>query len=161
MSALDYVFVAVIVLFVVQGLIKGFIHGLFSVIAVGGGLAVGAIWGSYVAGFYDELLGVSVWSPVLGFLSLFILVYAVVKLVENVLDKFIEKVNLESLDKALGFFLGIIKGVIVVAVLIMILAGQQFVDFSRALEVSFFYKLISPVLPDLSLLIDSASKVIR
>lgn len=161
MSAFDYVFVAVIVFFVVQGLIKGFVNGLFSVIAVGGGLVVGAVWGRYLAGFFDDLLGVSVWSPLLGFLVLFILVYAVVKLVENLLDKFVEKVNLESLDKALGLFLGLIKGVIVVAVLIMVLAGQQFVDFSRALELSFFYKLISPMLPDLSALINSAGTMIR
>ncbi|ADN01510.1 CvpA family protein [Spirochaeta thermophila] len=156
LTALDVVFLGVIGFFIVQGLIKGFIQGFMSVLAVGGGLTAGALFSSRAAGLFDALLGASPWSPVLGFLSLFIVVYAVVKLLENALQSLIERVHLENLDKALGFFLGILKGIVVVAVILLILEAQPFVDTTRMLGTSLFARLLLPLLPDPTGVVDAA-----
>ena len=83
----------------------------------------------------------------MAFLSLFLVVYIVVKLFEKALNRLVERIQLEGLDRALGFFLGIVEGAFVVFVIVWIVRLQSVVDVGDLLERSVIARLLLPLLP--------------
>jgi membrane protein required for colicin V production len=71
----------------------------------------------------------------------------VVKLFETALDRLVEHIHLESLDRALGFFLGVCEGVLVVFVLILLLQLQPLFDAKPVLAESVIARALYPLLP--------------
>jgi membrane protein required for colicin V production len=70
-----------------------------------------------------------------------------VKLFENALNRLIERVHLESLDRALGLFLGVAEGIFVVFMLVLLLQLQPFFDPDELLEQSTIARFMLPLLP--------------
>jgi membrane protein required for colicin V production len=59
----------------------------------------------------------------------------------------VERINLESLDRALGFFLGLAEGILVVFILILLIQLQPLFEAGDILAESVFARLLTPLLP--------------
>jgi membrane protein required for colicin V production len=70
-----------------------------------------------------------------------------VKLSEAGLKNLVENAELENLDKALGFFLGLIEGLLVVFVLMFILYIQPLIPMEEAIQSSITGRLLLPLFP--------------
>ena len=100
-----------------------------------------------VALLLDKQFGPTFWNQLIAFLILFLLGYLLVKLVQRMLQNVIERLNLDRLDSALGFFLGIAEGLLVVGVALFVINWQPFFDPKGLLGSSFFARILFPVLP--------------
>ena len=144
---MDIVFAVIILVAAVRCTFKGFIAEIMTMASII--LAIGAalLFSGLLSGYLESIMGESVWNGVISFLIIFLVVYLIVKLLEGSLHKLIEKIELEKLDQALGFFLGVIEGILVITVFVLVLDIQPFFDTVALLKESFIASLLLKVLP--------------
>ena len=118
---LDIFFLVVIGIAVVRCIFKGFVSELFSFLAVVGGIIIAFLFNDLVAGYINNMTKVSQWNTIIAFLVLFLAVYIIVKILEKIIQNVLDKLHLEKLDKALGLFLGLIEGAVIVIVIIFLM----------------------------------------
>lgn len=144
-NALDVVFGLILLFLTIRGLFKGFVGEIFSVGAVVAGIGTAVFFSAALAGPVERVLHLRGWGHPVAFLGLFLAVYIVLKLIEKGVKGIVERINLENLDRALGFFLGFAEGVIVVGLLVFLLRFQTFVDMSKPLSESFVAGMLTPL----------------
>lgn len=146
-AVIDVVFALLIVVLAVRGVIRGFVAEFGSVAAVFVGIGGAVLFHKALAALFGRWFGESRWNPLIAFLVLFLLLYLLVKALERLLAAVFDKLNLERLDRALGFFLGLAEGLLIVCVLLFLLRWQPFFDPQGFLRDSLFTRFLSPVLP--------------
>ena len=145
-SMIDIVFLVVILIFTIIGVVKGFIDNIFGKLSW-----ILAILGAFF--FYDRVavaflsgIGNKIVENILSFLILFVVIFIVVKLIQVVLQKIFSGAILGSLDRALGFFFGIVEGLAIVTLIIFLLANQPFFSIDGLSSGSFFFELFNKYL---------------
>jgi membrane protein required for colicin V production len=146
-EVIDIVFALLVVIAAVRGAFRGFVTEVGSMAALILGFGAAIIFYKPFALLLDKQFGPSMWNQLIAFLILFLLGYLLVKLVQRMLQNVIERLNLDRLDRALGFFLGVAEGLIVVGVALFIINWQPFFDPKSLLGSSFFARMLFPVLP--------------
>ncbi len=146
-NPLDIFILLVMLIFVLRSTIRGFVQEFASVAALLLGILVAVLFNGLVGSLLEQYIGVSMWNRIIAFLALFIVVYLIVKLSEAGLKNLIENARLENLDRALGFFLGLIEGALVSFVIMFVLYIQPFVSVDGLFEESWSGKLLSPLFP--------------
>jgi len=146
-ATIDIVFAILIVVLAVRGAIRGFVAEFGSVAALFLGLGGAIALYKSLAVLLGRWFGVSIWNPLIAFLVLFLLIYLVVKALERLLAALFDKLDLERLDRAVGLFLGLAEGLLLVGVLLFLLNWLPFVDTRGLLRDSLFARLLSPLLP--------------
>ena len=146
-ATIDIVFAILIVVLAVRGTIRGFVAEFGSVAALFLGLGGAIALYKSLAVLLGRWFGVSIWNPLIAFLVLFLLIYLVVKALERLLAALFDKLDLERLDRAVGLFLGLAEGLLLVGVLLFLLNWLPFVDTRGLLRDSLFARLLSPLLP--------------
>ncbi|QSI05667.1 CvpA family protein [Treponema pedis] len=124
--------------------IRGFIAEFFSKAAVIVGGLVAVLFYKLFTPIISGLMGPQALSAVIAFLILFLATYLVIKLIELLLGSLFSNQSLKSLDRALGFFLGLIEGLLLIAVLLMLIHLQPVVNPAKLLDGSIFAKILSP-----------------
>lgn len=138
MAIIDIVFLIIIGFLAINGAIKGFIAELFGKAAFIVGLLVGILFYDLMANFLSQWIDVSFFAQIIGFLLLFIITFLIIKVVQHLLGGIFKGDILGSLNKALGFFLGLAEGVLIVAVCLLILHAQPLLETDSLLQKSFF-----------------------
>ncbi|MFW6312790.1 MAG: CvpA family protein [Spirochaetota bacterium] len=146
-SGIDIVFSIIVVILTFRAAFRGFVRELLGTAALFLGIIVAVIFSGLLAQTIDEYLGPSIWNQIIAFLALFLAVYLVVKIFESALNRLIERIHLDQLDHALGFFLGVVEGLLVVFVLLLLVQIQPFFDSDALIEESFFARLMLPFMP--------------
>ncbi len=146
-NTIDYIFLAIIGVLSIRGTFRGFITELLSMAALILGLAAAVMFSKAGSHVLEKIWGTSGWNQVVSFLFIFIVVYAIVKFFENVLHNLFINLDLEKLDRALGFFLGFGEGILVTLIILFILNWQPFFDLHDLVKNSFFAKMLLPLLP--------------
>lgn len=156
-SAIDIVFAVVVVFVTLRAAIRGFVKELLSTASLFVGIAAAVAFSGLVASYIVPYVGSLVWSQIIGFLAVFILIYLVLKLFENGMHRLVERINLQSLDHAMGIFLGFAEGIVVVFLLILVIQIQPFIHPDAILQDSLFARFLLPFLPYVSELISRQS----
>ena len=146
-SGIDIVFLVVIAFLAIRAAIRGFVKELLGTAALFLGIAVAVLFSGLAAQFIEEYMGPTIWSQVIAFLGLFLIVYIIVKVFEGALNRLIERIHLDQLDHALGFFLGLIEGLLVVFILLLLIQIQPFFEPDSLIADSFLARLMLPFLP--------------
>jgi membrane protein required for colicin V production len=146
-AAIDIVFLLLLVVLAIRGAIRGFVTEIGSVAALVVGLGGAILFYKPLAALIGRMFGTSMWNPLIAFLVLFLLLYLVIKALEHLLHAVFDKLNLERLDRAIGFFLGLAEGLLAVCVLLFLLRWQPLFDTHRLLEHSLFDRFLAPILP--------------
>jgi membrane protein required for colicin V production len=147
LSGLDIVFLIIVVFLALRAGFRGFVREFMSMAAVILGIALAVLFSGVAAVYVQPWIGSGTWSQVVSFLGLFLAVYLVVKVFENALNRLVERINLESLDRALGFFLGIAEGLLATFVLVLVFHLQPFIDMRDAINESIMAQFLLPLLP--------------
>ena len=146
LPVIDLVFIALIILMVVHGYVKGFVEELFSWATI-----VLAIWMAVL--FYSAggafirtkiMADVRVVPEVLAFVAIFVIVTSVLKLLERLLKDVIQGANLGALNKVLGAVFGVIEGLAVTTLIIFVLRVQPLFDASNIIGESVFAEILIP-----------------
>lgn len=127
--------------------IRGFVREFMSMAALILGIGSAVIFSGQVAIFVNEYVDAAAWSQVIAFLGLFLSVYLVVKIFETALNRLVERINLDNLDHALGFFLGVAEGMLLIFVMLLLLQVQPFVSSEAVVRDSVFAEALLPLLP--------------
>lgn len=144
----DVAMFAIIVVSIVRVSITGFIAEFFSKAAVILGLIAAILFYRSASVYLQTLVGGdSLFSSVVAFLIIFLLVYLIVKILQHIAGNLFQGESLSNLDRAMGFFLGIAEGLILVVLLIIVLHMQSWFDESALVEGSLFVSLLTPFLP--------------
>lgn len=127
MSIIDIVIFLTVVASLLIGLYRGFISEIFSLLSW-----LAALWLAWVfTGFGAELLIPYMDQPafraVLSFAAVFVASLVLLSMLSHFIQKFLSFAALVGVDRYLGMFFGIARGVIIVALLIMV---GTFMDFA-------------------------------
>ena len=147
LSGLDIVFLIIVVFMALRAGFRGFVREFMSMAAVILGIAIAVLFSGVASVYVQPWIGAGGWSQVVSFLGLFLIVYLLVKIFENALNRIIERINLESLDRALGFFLGIAEGLLVCFILILVMQLQPFFETGVVIADSVLAQFLLPLLP--------------
>ena len=82
----------------------------------------------------------------LAFLLIFMLVFLILQIIKTIIGHAFDTEIMGGLDKALGFFFGIIEGLAVVMLILVLLSVQPFIPMDNAFATSFFFRLLSPLI---------------
>jgi membrane protein required for colicin V production len=146
-AGIDIVFTIIVVILAFRAAFRGFVKELLGTAALFLGIIMAVLFSGLVAQTIDQYTGPSIWSQVIAFLGIFLVVYLIVKIFESALNRLIERIHLDQLDHALGFFLGVVEGLIVVFILLLLVQIQPFFDPEALITGSVFARIMLPFLP--------------
>jgi membrane protein required for colicin V production len=147
-SVLDIVFILLIALFVIRCYLKGFISELLSMAAIVLGLLASLFFYKNGAEFVRAqfMPNVKIVPEVIAFVSLFFIVFIIIKLLEAIFKNIIYEVQLGNADKFLGVVFGLAEGIAVISLVLFLLRIQPLFDPSSLLSDSFFARLLLPLI---------------
>lgn len=143
---IDIVFFIIIFAFAISGAVKGFVAELFGKAAVILGLIVAVIFYSRLYPFVLRWISVDFFAQAAAFILLFIVTYLVVKIFQYFIGSFFQSEIMSGLNRVLGFFLGAVEGLLIVAVILIIMYAQPWLDTEGIFNGSFFTQLLSGVI---------------
>lgn len=146
LSPVDIFFIVVILFFGILAFFKGFIKEIFGKIAWILGVIAGFLFCGKLRPYLLPYLKFDILSTIASFILIFIVVFLVVHIIKSIIGRFFEDDIMRGLDKALGFFFGLIEGVAVVMLILFVLTIQPFLPLEDFLSESFFYTIFFPIL---------------
>jgi membrane protein required for colicin V production len=146
-AVIDIVLALLILILAVRGTFRGFVAEIGSMAAVILGILGAVVFSKPLAGLLIRYIGESFWNQIIAFLVLFLGIYIAVKLIERILHSIFEKLELDKLDRVLGFFLGLAEGILFTCVILFLLSWQPFFDIQGLLRDSLFARVLFPLLP--------------
>jgi membrane protein required for colicin V production len=100
-----------------------------------------------LAGFFTDQFGHHVWNEGLAFFLVFIVIFIGLKVVERIILKMMEETAAFSVDKGLGFVLGLIEGIILCSLLTYFLNFQTLFNTEKMLSGSLFVPFLVKIFP--------------
>ncbi len=146
-APLDIIFLVIVGISSIRTAMRGFVAEVMSFAAVVGGVAAAVLLSGRVGAYLGTHFGVSVWNKVIAFLGVFLVCYLLIKIFERGLYRVVDGIHLDKLDRALGFFLGIAEGLLVVVVIVLILQVQPFFKLGPTLHSSKAATIIMQLFP--------------
>ncbi len=139
------IFLILVIRVVVRGFVKEFLEMASFICATAGAVFLSGP----LSVLLDNLFGKTGWNQIIAFLACFLVIYIVIKILETKLHDLFDKFHLDKLDHALGLFLGIVEGVLAVAIILLLLnwlKGIKFLNIGPLLANSFVARLLLPVI---------------
>ena len=127
---IDIFFLVLFLIITVRCVFRGFVAEMMAIQAVVGGIILAFLLSPLVAGWLDELMKPSRW-----------------KILEKIFASIFDRLNLERLDRALGLFLGMVEGVLILTVLVYLIDLQPLFDAEKILAGSRVAQWIHLLLP--------------
>ena len=154
---IDIAFILIMIIAIFKGLSKGFIIGIFSLLAFIIGLAAAVKLSAVVAAYLGKnVVSATKWLPVISFLLVFIVVILLVGFGARLIKKTIDFAMLGWLDRLGGMVLYIIIYTIIFSI-ILFFAEKILVLKPDVIDKSIVYKYVSPWGPRV---IDNFGKII-
>lgn len=125
----------------------GFVRELSTLAWLIFGTGGGFLFSGILAPLFERWLGPGPLNQVLGFLAIFLLVFIIVSIAAASIKSMLENAELQSLDKGLGFLLGLVEGVIIIFAVFFILDLQTVWPVHEQLGASYSARFLSPFLP--------------
>lgn len=145
-SAFDAILFFVLVFFVIKVTRSGFITEFFSKAAVILALIGAVLFYKTLSPHVQRVIGVDSFPGLVSFLSIFLVLYILVKMIQRIIGNAFEGESMKNLDLALGFFLGIVEGLLAIILVIIVLELQPWFDTASFTSTSLWYRLFQPLI---------------
>ncbi|RLB14137.1 MAG: hypothetical protein DRG82_14350 [Deltaproteobacteria bacterium] len=129
MTVVDFLIIIFCLFFTFQGLFKGFLLELFSVLALAAGLLAGVNYQSLAASRLENILPEGSVREAAGFAAVFLVVWLAVKIMGWILNKNMGEAETNPLSRLAGGAIGLGKSIIIVSVLVYM--GESFSPGNR------------------------------
>jgi membrane protein required for colicin V production len=151
MNWLDIVIFCILVFLIINGIRKGFILSLATLIALVLGIWAAIHYSCYISVFLNKTFHPSgTWLTILSYALTFILVVIVVILIGKLLEKVVKTVGLGLANRIFGGLFGLLKGLLGVSVLLFLVytfdPKEKLIN-RKAKETSFCYPYIEKTFP--------------
>lgn len=152
-NVIDVFFILIILICAIVAAAKGFVKELFNKISWIAGILVGCLFAKKLQPFLISVVKSEFLALLVSFLLIFAVVFLIIQILKTVIGHAFEGDIMKGLDKALGFFLGIIEGMALVMFIIIIANSQNLIPVDSIFNNSFFFNLIKPLIPNTATLI--------
>lgn len=151
MNWLDIVILCIIILLIINGIRKGFILSLATLVALILGIWAAIHFSWYVSGFLNKTFHPSgTWLTILSYTLTFLLVVLAVILVAKLLEKVVKTAGLGLANRLIGGMFGLLKGIIGVSVLLFLIVTfdpKERLINRKAKETSYCFPYIEKTFP--------------
>jgi membrane protein required for colicin V production len=148
MAIIDIIFIVLIFILIIRSALRGFVGEVMSMASVVLGLLAALLFYKPGAAFVRTkiLEDVEVLPELIAFVSLMIIVFIVIKILERIIQDIISRITiLGGIDHSLGLVLGFLEGLLLVSLILFVLSIQPLFNPEPFLENSFFAKLLNPL----------------
>lgn len=148
MAIIDIIFIVLIFILALRCALRGFIREVMSMASVVLGLLTALLFYKPGAAFVRTkiLEDVEVLPELIAFVSLMIIVFVVIKILERIIQDIVSRITLlGGIDHSLGLVLGFLEGLLLVSLILFVLSIQPLYNPEHLLENSFFAKLLNPL----------------
>ncbi len=142
-SVLDIIFILIVFTFSLICCFKGFINSVLGKVAFVLGLVCAILLNDKFTFIFSKHISNKYILAVLTGICIFIVVFIIIKVIQQVLDRLFSGKILKSLDRALGFFIGIVFGILIVALSLKLLELLQNDVVIKLLNESYFYNFFN------------------
>ena len=146
LTLLDVIFLVIILTIALIAMARGFIKAIFSKLCWIFGLIFAILFYKRLAVQMVSLVHNQTLSYILCFFLIFVVVFLIIKIIQVVLERIFGGEIMKGLDRALGFFFGLVEGILFIFVISFILLNQPWFDFSKLFEGSLIIRLLTPLL---------------
>ncbi|MBO4547042.1 MAG: CvpA family protein [Treponema sp.] len=145
MNVLDYILIAILLIFTIRGFARGMINEIFGIGSLIIPLFLSVLFfqkmGKVYASSMDPLV-----ANILGFLTVFICSFVLVKIIQTLVKTIFSGPILNSLDKTLGLLLGFAEGgALVFLILVAMVEINGTIDTSSLREGSAVYSIVESI----------------
>lgn len=140
---IDIVFTLIILFLGIMVCVKGFIKELFGKLALIAGIVVAVLFSGKLSPYLEKFINNQGVCLVLSFILLFITAFLLVKILQTIVGGIFEGEILRSLDRVLGFCLGIAEGLVVVCAILVLVKAQPWFELAIVTNESFYWKVLS------------------
>ena len=142
MNVLDYILIAILLIFVIRGFVRGLINEIFGFGSFIIPLLLGILFYQKMGAVFAPSMNLIV-ANVLGFLVFFICAFVLIKIIQLLVKTIFSGPILNSLDKTLGLLMGFAEGgALVFLILVALVEIKGKIDTSALLEGSLVYELV-------------------
>ena len=146
LTLLDVIFLVIILTIALIAMARGFIKAIFSKLCWIFGLIFAILFYKRLAVQMVSLVHNQTLSLILCFILIFVVFFLIIKIIQVLLERVFGGEIMKGLDRALGFFFGLVEGILFVFVVSFILINQPWFDFSKIFENSLIIRLLTPLL---------------
>jgi membrane protein required for colicin V production len=151
MNWLDIIIFCILGLLIINGIRKGFILSLASLIALILGIWVAVHFSGFMSAFLNKTFHPSGnWLTILSFALTFLLIVIGVILIAKLLEKVVKTVGLGLANRVIGGLFGLLKGILGVSVILFFLIHfdpKEKLITHKTKETSYCYPYIERVFP--------------
>ncbi len=127
MSVLDIFIVAILLISIFIGLFRGFIREILSLFAWLASLWIAYAYATQGAQYLEGYIDQPPLRVVAAFAGIFVATLILLSIVSYVLYRVLSIADISGVDRSLGTFFGLVRGMVIVAVLML---GATFMDFT-------------------------------
>ena len=153
MNVLDIILLCFVALLLVNGIRKGFIISLASLVALIVGIYCAVHFSNYISDILIQHVHPShTWLPILSFTITFLIVVILIMLLAKGLEKLVELVGMGFFNRLFGAIFGLLKGILYASILLFIINSidqSENLIHRKTKEDSIFYKPIEMIFPTL------------
>ncbi len=142
----DLILILIVIIFAIIGTAKGFIKAIFGKLCWILGILGAIFFYRKLSAHMISLVHNHTASLILSFVLIFVVIFLVVKILQIIIERIFDGEIMKGLDRALGFFFGILEGFVVVFAGLFILTYQPWFDISKIFEGSFIYSVLLPLI---------------
>ncbi len=153
MNVLDIILLCFIALLLVNGIRKGFIISLASLVALIAGIYCAVHFSNYISDILVQHVHPSrTWLPILSFIVTFLIVVILIMLLAKGLEKLVELVGMGFFNRLFGAIFGLLKGILYASIILFIIQSCDPMEKlipRKSKEESIFYKPVAMIFPGL------------
>ena len=146
LSNIDIIFIAIILVFAIVSAVKGFINAIFNKLCWILGLIAAFLFYNMLSVPMMDFVKNQIASDILSFLVIFIAVFLFIKIIQTILSKVFDGEIMKGLDRSLGFFFGLVEGIVIVYVFIFLALKQPWFPKPEFLTSSIFVKMFEHII---------------
>ena len=123
MIVIDWISLALIGAIGISGFFNGFTKEIFSAVAWVISIVGAWYFGPFLFPYFEAYVSNVQVKSIASFIVVFIILFALVKLVGSILSKFLSVIGLSFIDKGLGFFFGTTKATAILVTVFILSSG--------------------------------------
>lgn len=145
-SFIDIVFSVIVLFIAISACAHGFIAEIFGKIAVIASFFTAFYFCGKLAARMQNIISVKGVCVAVSFAILFIATFLAVKIIQTAIKSLFSGDILKSLDRVLGFILGLFEGILVISAVLILLVSQPWFSLDRLLDSSFYWSMLDSFL---------------
>ena len=145
-SFIDIVFSVIVLFIAISACAHGFIAEIFGKIAVIASFFTAFYFCGKLAAKMQNIISVKGVCVAVSFAILFIATFLAVKIIQTAIKSLFSGDILKSLDRVLGFILGLFEGLLVISAILILLISQPWFSLGSLLDSSFYWSMLDSFL---------------